>query len=80
VHEVSEAIRAPGLVAWMRKNIPDADLSLLQEPDISEYEQMMRDLQGGYRGQEGRKWGVENRGLCPLLAWTNELAQRSTPK
>jgi hypothetical protein len=35
--------------------------------------QALLDTHGG-----GREWGVENRGLCLLLAWTNELLQMGT--
>ena len=77
IEQVAEAIRSPNLVAWIRRTVESADLSLLGEPEISEYEQMMRDLQDAHRGNERRKWGIENRGLCLLVAWTNELAQQS---
>lgn len=32
-------------------------------------------IAGAYAGDEGRKWGVQNKGLCLLIAWTNELIQ-----
>lgn len=39
------------------------------------YHEEMKQLAGGYAGDHRRKWGVENLGLCLLLAWTNELIQ-----
>ena len=39
------------------------------------YHEEMEKLSGGYAGDHQRKWGVENLGLCLLLAWTNELIQ-----
>jgi len=36
----------------------------------------LNEILGGYQGKEPRKWGIENNGLCLLLAWTNELIQR----
>ncbi|MHC4620554.1 MAG: hypothetical protein ACYTEQ_22635 [Planctomycetota bacterium] len=40
------------------------------------YHEQMACLYGGYGGDHRRKWGVENLGLCLLLAWTNELIQQ----
>jgi len=40
------------------------------------YHQQMLSLYDGYAGDHRRKWGVENLGLCLLLAWTNELIQQ----
>ena len=31
-----------------------------------------------HTGDHKRKWGVENRGLCLLLAWTNQLVQQGS--
>jgi len=32
----------------------------------------------GYAGNERRKWGIENLGLCLLLAWTNKIIQQGS--
>ena len=40
------------------------------------YHDQMKSLRDAYAGDEGKKWGVENMGLCLLLAWTNELIQQ----
>lgn len=61
----------------------DADLSLyLDVEDELDFErQYARQLQaiyGGYAGKERRKWGVENLGLCLLIAWTNEIIQQGS--
>lgn len=40
------------------------------------YHEQMKRLAGGYAGEHRSKWGVENLGLCLLLAWTNELIQQ----
>lgn len=42
------------------------------------YHEQMNRLAGGYAGDHNRKWGVENLGLCLLLAWTNELVQQGS--
>jgi len=58
----------------------DIDLSLFGKEGpyshfASFYHDQMERLAGGYAGDHGRKWGVENLGLCLLLAWSNELIQ-----
>ncbi|MFK5913250.1 MAG: hypothetical protein QM484_02670 [Woeseiaceae bacterium] len=40
------------------------------------YHKQMESLYYGYSGDHRRKWGIENLGLCLLLAWTNELIQQ----
>lgn len=40
-----------------------------------ELSEALYDLHNVGAGNEGRKWGVRNSGLCLLLAWTNELIQ-----
>jgi len=39
------------------------------------YHEQMHQMYDGYAGNERRKWGIENYGLCILLAWTNEIIQ-----
>lgn len=59
----------------------DIDLSLLLDREDDElnfehrYAQHLQSIYGGYAGQERRKWGVENKGLCLLMAWTIEIIQ-----
>lgn len=42
------------------------------------YRVSLQGLYGGYAGDHGRKWGVRNKGIHLLLAWTNELVQLGT--
>ena len=42
------------------------------------YHEQMKNLYDGYAGDHARKWGVENLGLCLLLAWTNQLIQQGS--
>ena len=43
---------------------------------VEYYHEQMYQIYGGYAGNERRKWGIENLGLCLLLAWTNEIIQQ----
>ena len=36
----------------------------------------LNDILAAQRGNERRKWGIENSGLCLLVAWANEIMQR----
>ena len=61
----------------------DVDLSLYGDdgPYVNFadfYHEQMKRLAGGYAGEHRRKWGVENLGLCLLLAWTNQLVQQGS--
>lgn len=79
IDEVHDAIEAKGLLKFLQKRCSkDIDLSLhLDERMKFEqvYEERMNGLYEGYGGNESRKWGVRNLGLCLVLAWTNELIQ-----
>jgi hypothetical protein len=76
VIEVKQHIEARDVILWLRTRVPEIDLSLLSAEDGAQYEEGLSDILGGYAGSERRKWGIENRGLCLLIAWTNELIQR----
>jgi hypothetical protein len=65
------------------RTVGASDLSLFSEDGpyynfASFYHDQMKRLADGYAGDHRRKWGVENLGLCLLLAWTNELIQQGT--
>ncbi|HDT6555831.1 TPA: hypothetical protein QFU93_003043 [Raoultella ornithinolytica] len=82
IDEVHDAIENKQLLRFLKKRCgKDIDLSLhLDEGMKFEhiYEERMNSIYGGYAGDESRKWGVRNLGLCLVLAWTNELIQLST--
>jgi hypothetical protein len=40
------------------------------------FETKLNNIYGGYAGEERRKWGIQNSGLCLILAWTNEIIQQ----
>ena len=76
MREASQHIEAGDVVLWLQTRVPDADLSLLTGDAINVYQSALADIDGAYAGNERRKWGVEKRALCLLIAWTNELIQR----
>ena len=40
------------------------------------YARYLKSIYDAYAGNERRKWGIQNRGLCLLVAWTNEIIQQ----
>jgi hypothetical protein len=78
IREVEPHIRSGDLLDWMAERFKgDIDLSLHNAPHNAARKQDiidgLQEILGGYAGSERRKWGIENSGLCLLLAWTNEL-------
>jgi hypothetical protein len=76
MQEVSQHFESGDVIPWLKSRVPEVDLSLLTQQDADQYQAGLADIHGGYAGKERRKWGVEKRGLCLLIAWTNELIQR----
>jgi hypothetical protein len=81
IHDIHREIKDGSVLRYIAKEAAeDVDLSLyLDSKDSSDFErqyaQQLRSLYDAYAGQERRKWGVENFGLCILVAWTNEIIQ-----
>lgn len=53
----------------------DVDLSLIRGDIENEIVIGLQEILGGNRERVKRKWGIENNGLCLLLAFVNELIQ-----
>lgn len=59
----------------------EIDLSILLDTDAygdfeGFYTKQMQGIYDAYAGDERRKWGIENKGICLLIAWTNEILQQ----
>ena len=60
----------------------DTDLSFQLSGEAADqsfpqyYGRYLRATLDAYAGDERRRWGVENKGLCLLVAWTNEIVQQ----
>ncbi|MBY0505165.1 MAG: hypothetical protein K2X03_14730 [Bryobacteraceae bacterium] len=78
MHEAIAHIEAGDVVAWLKRRVPQLDLSLLSDHHIAEYQAALEDLLVNHAGRERLTWGVEKRALCLLLAWTNEIVQRAS--
>jgi hypothetical protein len=82
IKDVHKAIEGKRVLRFLQERCgSDIDLSIHLESNTygnfeDFYERSIGEIFGGYAGQERRKWGVENLGLCLILAWTNEIIQR----
>ena len=82
IKDVHAAIEQKRIIPYLKETTSaDSDFSLYGTDGpystfVDYYHEQMNQIYGGYAGQERRKWGVENLGLCLLLAWTNEIIQQ----
>ena len=75
--EIEEHIDRKDLIPYLRERLGnDVDLSLYDDDVAAEINEELHDILLAYGGRERRKWGIENSGLCLLIAWVNELIQQ----
>lgn len=81
ISDVHNAIDSQRLLRFIKEKCgKDVDLSIHLDSSAygnfeEYYEEKMNQIYNAYAGDERRKWGVENLGLCLVLAWTNEIIQ-----
>ena len=84
VAEIRQHIEDGSILRFIReRGGKDIDLSILLDAGTygnfeAFYVSYLQSICGAYAGNERRKWGVENRGLCLLIAWTNEIIQQGS--
>lgn len=82
IEEIHDAIERKRVLRFLKERAgSDIDLSIHLDSNVygdfeSYYEFQLENIYGGYAGQERRKWGITNTGLCLVLAWTNEIIQQ----
>lgn len=82
--DVEIRIRDGSILRFLRERAgTDIDLSIhLDSSTYGNFERFyvtyLQSILDSYRGSERRKWRIENRGLCLLIAWTNEIIQQGT--
>jgi len=79
--EVKHHIEAGDLIPWLVTVFGEhTELGFFTQDGLPYVgEELTRRLRRGlnvWGGDERRKWGLENRGLCLLIGWTNELIQQ----
>lgn len=85
INEIEKEIENMNVLEFLNNKASDnADFSLVLTEDTSskrflkKYYEELKDICLVYKGDERRKWGIENLGLCLLLAWTYEIVQRGS--
>lgn len=82
ITDVHNAIESGKLLRFIKEKCgKDIDLSFLLDSATygdfeSFYEEKISQTYNAYAGDERRRWGVQNLGLCLVLAWTNEIIQQ----
>lgn len=82
IEDAHKAIEQKRIIPFLTESTKgDSDFSLYGADGpwasfVEYYHEQMYQIYGGYAGNERRKWGIENLGLCLLLAWTNEIIQQ----
>lgn len=80
IDQVHISIEKKSLLRFMKEACgKDIDLSvqLSSSSDFeAKYEERINQIFAAYAGDESRRWGVKNSGLCLALAWTNEIVQQ----
>jgi hypothetical protein len=84
VDEVEGRIEDGSILRFLRERAgEDIDLSFqFETKSYGNFERFyvtyLQSILNAYGGRESRKWGVQNRGLCLLIAWTNEILQQGS--
>jgi len=82
IDEVHTIVEQEKIIPFLKDTTKgDSDFSIFVHDGpyanfVKYYHEQMHQIYDGYAGNERRKWGVENLGLCLLLAWTNEIIQQ----
>jgi hypothetical protein len=81
IADVHRHIDDRSTLRWLRE-VGKGDLDLSPFLDTQTYgnfdelyANFLQNMADARAGDERRKWGVSNRGLCLLIAWTNEAIQ-----
>ena len=82
IEDAHTAIVEKRIIPFLSEAAQDSVSFSLYGPDgpyrdfVEYYHEEMHNLHCCHAGDERRKWGIENLGLCLLLAWTNEIIQQ----
>ncbi|KGR89080.1 hypothetical protein [Lysinibacillus boronitolerans] len=80
VQEVNKHIENKDVLEWLEKEFPSGsdiivDFSMFKDSHRAWIHEELYSLLVGYEGQERRKWGIENNGLCLLISWSIEVVR-----
>lgn len=77
INEVEKHILDEDLLDWLEQKLKTdglpIDFSLFGQKERNYLHQEYSSMLQGYAGNERRKWGIENNGLCLLISWGIEI-------
>lgn len=82
IDDIHKQIDAKNVIEYLAElTSDDSDFSVFGKDGpyleyVKYYNEQLLQIYLAYAGDENRKWGVEQNGLCLLVAWTNELIQQ----
>jgi hypothetical protein len=72
--EVNKQMQNKNIVDFLiGKYGSEIDFSLFTGQRKQEIDELFHDFSIAHEGNERRKWGIENNGLCLLVSWTAEI-------
>lgn len=83
VDEINKHIKDKDIIDWLEREFPfgtenGLDFSIFKDNERKFLHDELESWWGGYAGQEKRKWGIENNGLCILIGWTIGILREET--
>ncbi|MFF2907691.1 hypothetical protein [Paenibacillus sp. NPDC057934] len=82
--EVYAEIANNTLVDWLEQTYPietyGADFTMFKKKHRDYLNNHMASIMGARSGQERRKWGITENGLCLLISWTTEAIREEFNK
>ena len=84
IKEIHHYINNGTILEFLReRGQGDIDLSIHLDKNAygdfqSFYVKQLQSIYDAYAGDEAKKWGVNKKGLCLLIAWTNEIIQQGS--
>jgi len=74
--EIREQVQNKNIISFLKEKCGnDIDLSLYSDENKTKIENALSNVAEGLDGRERRKTGIENNGLCLLIAYLVEMIQ-----
>jgi hypothetical protein len=78
IDEIHKHIASRDVLSWLRAKFPDVMRNSDDEQQNAEIVERLDSIQNAYGGDERKRWGLENSGICLLLAWILEVLAEAT--
>ncbi|MBU5445700.1 hypothetical protein [Paenibacillus sp. MSJ-34] len=84
IEETCRHIEDKKVINWLEGEFPTqetgADFSMFQDKHRKYIHNSLEIIWGAYAGDERRKWGITNNGLCLLISWATEIIRQDFNK